>query len=192
MGIRVYNMRLASAFSALPSAPSKHDCVLANQTTWLSRLLSSRLPSSRPALPRPSTAPSRAASSRGSHAPPCGKWLSRWRWRDSVADDTFNRGQCGGRDWNGATCCVSGSTCVAQHEYYSQCLPGSSVPSSSTTSSSTVVRTTTTTTAATSTAVGTTTTTVRTTTTTAPNPGNSGTATYSGNPFSGVNLWANK
>jgi cellulose 1,4-beta-cellobiosidase len=114
--------------------------------------------------------------------------------RDSVTDDTFNRGQCGGRDWTGATCCVSGSTCVKQHDYYSQCLPGSSQPSS-TTSSSTVVRTTTTstsTTAATSTTVGTTTTTVRTTTTTAPNPGNSGTATYSGNPFSGVSLWANK
>jgi len=33
-------------------------------------------------------------------------------------------GQCGGQGWDGATCCDSpGSDCVAQNEYYSQCLP---------------------------------------------------------------------
>jgi hypothetical protein len=30
--------------------------------------------------------------------------------------------QCGGRGWNGATCCQSGSTCQAGNEWYSQCL----------------------------------------------------------------------
>lgn len=29
-----------------------------------------------------------------------------------------------GTGFSGATCCVSGSTCVKQNEYYSQCLPG--------------------------------------------------------------------
>ncbi|KAI8888906.1 glycoside hydrolase family 45 protein [Backusella circina FSU 941] len=34
-------------------------------------------------------------------------------------------GQCGGKSWDGPTCCASGSTCVAQgnNAYYSQCLP---------------------------------------------------------------------
>nr|BAO79522.1 endo-1,4-beta-xylanase [Irpex lacteus] len=45
-------------------------------------------------------------------------------------------GQCGGEGWTGATTCVSGSTCVAQNQWYSQCLPSSSVPSSSSGSSS--------------------------------------------------------
>ncbi|EFQ27362.1 glycosyl hydrolase family 11 [Colletotrichum graminicola] len=30
-------------------------------------------------------------------------------------------GQCGGSGWTGATCCVSGSTCSAQNQWYSQC-----------------------------------------------------------------------
>jgi cellulose 1,4-beta-cellobiosidase len=34
--------------------------------------------------------------------------------------------------------------------------------------------------------------TVRSSTTSAPLPGGSGTATYSGNPFTGVDLWANE
>ncbi|KAK7049402.1 hypothetical protein VNI00_006003 [Paramarasmius palmivorus] len=33
-------------------------------------------------------------------------------------------GQCGGIGWTGSTVCDSGSTCVAQNAYYSQCLPG--------------------------------------------------------------------
>ncbi|PKS12360.1 hypothetical protein jhhlp_001660, partial [Lomentospora prolificans] len=31
-------------------------------------------------------------------------------------------GQCGGQGWTGATCCVSGSTCQASNQWYSQCL----------------------------------------------------------------------
>ena len=85
------------------------------------------------------------------------------------------RGQCGGQGWTGPTCCTSGSTCVAQNPYYSQCLPGSPTTSSSSTRTTTVVSTTT----------------VPGPTTTAP-PNPSGTATYSGNPFTGVNLWANE
>lgn len=34
-------------------------------------------------------------------------------------------GQCGGQGWVGSQSCVSGYTCKAQSEYYSQCLPGS-------------------------------------------------------------------
>nr|AKN52393.1 endoglucanase [Rhizopus reflexus] len=30
-------------------------------------------------------------------------------------------GQCGGKDWNGPTCCESGSTCKVSNDYYSQC-----------------------------------------------------------------------
>ncbi|KAI0091083.1 endo-1,4-B-xylanase A [Irpex rosettiformis] len=51
-------------------------------------------------------------------------------------------GQCGGQGWTGPTTCVSGSTCVAQNAWYSQCLPGNlqssgstSAPSTTTTSS---------------------------------------------------------
>jgi len=31
-------------------------------------------------------------------------------------------GQCGGKGYNGPTCCVSGTTCHAYNEYYSQCI----------------------------------------------------------------------
>ncbi|KAL1590091.1 hypothetical protein WHR41_01201 [Cladosporium halotolerans] len=34
-------------------------------------------------------------------------------------------GQCGGQGWSGSTSCVSGYTCKAQSQWYSQCLPGS-------------------------------------------------------------------
>lgn len=92
-------------------------------------------------------------------------------------------GQCGGQGWSGATCCASGSTCVYSNPYYSQCLPGTGSSSSSTHASSTTPSTTTT---------------IRSSTTTPPPssststpPVGSGTATYQGNPFSGINLWAN-
>ncbi|ETW86909.1 glycoside hydrolase family 5 2 [Heterobasidion irregulare TC 32-1] len=40
-------------------------------------------------------------------------------------------GQCGGRDWTGATSCEAGSTCVPadNNPYYSQCIPDSQGPS---------------------------------------------------------------
>ncbi|KAB8299288.1 hypothetical protein EYC80_001366 [Monilinia laxa] len=43
-------------------------------------------------------------------------------------------GQCGGIGWTGATTCTTGSTCVSQNSYYSQCLPSvaSSITSSKT------------------------------------------------------------
>ncbi|KII88139.1 glycoside hydrolase family 6 protein [Plicaturopsis crispa FD-325 SS-3] len=47
-------------------------------------------------------------------------------------------GQCGGIGWTGPTTCVAGSTCVANGEYYSQCLPGSATPTTSPTSVTTV------------------------------------------------------
>ncbi|KAF5373610.1 hypothetical protein D9758_000872 [Tetrapyrgos nigripes] len=37
-------------------------------------------------------------------------------------------GQCGGIGWNGATTCVSGSSCTVVNPYYSQCIPGASAP----------------------------------------------------------------
>ncbi|KAI0117944.1 1, 4-beta cellobiohydrolase [Nemania sp. FL0031] len=83
--------------------------------------------------------------------------------------------QCGGTGWSGATCCATGSTCVKSNDYYSQCIPGSSTTGATST--------TTTTGAATTTSVTKTTTAVVTTTT--------GTAVASGNPFSGVSMWAN-
>ncbi|KAI0355647.1 mannanase [Trametes cingulata] len=39
-------------------------------------------------------------------------------------------GQCGGIGWTGDTTCVAGSMCTVLNPYYSQCLPGASVPSS--------------------------------------------------------------
>ncbi|UKZ80095.1 Exoglucanase 2 [Trichoderma virens FT-333] len=49
-------------------------------------------------------------------------------------------GQCGGQNWAGPFCCVSGSTCVFSNDYYSQCLPGAASSSSSTRASSTTSR----------------------------------------------------
>merc|ERR1712032_156730 len=37
--------------------------------------------------------------------------------------DTWS--QCGGNGWSGATCCTTGNTCRRNHEWYSQCVPGS-------------------------------------------------------------------
>lgn len=36
--------------------------------------------------------------------------------------------QCGGKDWNGTTCCSSGYTCVASDAWYSQCRPPAPAP----------------------------------------------------------------
>ncbi|KAH6974438.1 1, 4-beta cellobiohydrolase [Ilyonectria sp. MPI-CAGE-AT-0026] len=90
-------------------------------------------------------------------------------------------GQCGGINWSGATCCESGYYCSKINDYYFQCLAGAGP--SSTTSSLAVSTTTrsTTTVSATSTK----------TSTTAPPPTGTGAGSYSGNPYSGVNLWAN-
>ncbi|EJD54138.1 hypothetical protein AURDEDRAFT_53162 [Auricularia subglabra TFB-10046 SS5] len=49
-------------------------------------------------------------------------------------------GQCGGIGWNGPTTCVSGSTCVKQNDWYSQCIPGGPTVTSSTTTSSTTTQ----------------------------------------------------
>ncbi|KAH9901712.1 carbohydrate-binding module family 1 [Xylariomycetidae sp. FL2044] len=105
-------------------------------------------------------------------------------------------GQCGGSGWAGATCCDSGSACIASNDYYSQCLPGADTTTAGTT---TVVPTTTTaasTTAASTSTVASSTdvsTTVPGTTVTATTsaPAGSGTASYTGNPFSGVQMWTN-
>lgn len=40
---------------------------------------------------------------------------------------TVRRGQCGGSNFNGATCCVSGATCSVLNPYYSQCVPSTQV-----------------------------------------------------------------
>ncbi|EPS27159.1 putative swollenin [Penicillium oxalicum 114-2] len=45
--------------------------------------------------------------------------------------------QCGGSNFNGPTCCVSGSSCSVLNPYYSQCVPGTQVPGSGSGSSST-------------------------------------------------------
>jgi cellulose 1,4-beta-cellobiosidase len=109
--------------------------------------------------------------------------------------------QCGGKDWKGATCCASGTSCVAQNEWYSQCIPGGpAVPSSTTTrasssssSSSSSTRVSSSSVPSSTRASSTSGSTTRppTSSTTAPPPVGSGTATWSGNPFSGVDLWAN-
>ncbi|UJR25708.1 hypothetical protein I4U23_007059 [Adineta vaga] len=44
-------------------------------------------------------------------------------------------GQCGGKDYKGATDCCSPTTCQYNNDYYSQCLPGTTKASSSTTKS---------------------------------------------------------
>ncbi|KAG1040888.1 hypothetical protein G6F43_012204 [Rhizopus delemar] len=44
----------------------------------------------------------------------------------SAAECSKLYGQCGGKNWNGPTCCESGSTCKVSNDYYSQCLPSGS------------------------------------------------------------------
>jgi hypothetical protein len=44
------------------------------------------------------------------HPPPSGGCAPKW-------------GQCGGKVWTGATCCVKGTSCKVQGDYYSQCIP---------------------------------------------------------------------
>jgi len=82
-------------------------------------------------------------------------------------------GQCGGTGWSGSTSCVSGYTCTYSNPYYSQCLPGTGSGSGSGSSSSSATPTTSV--AATTTSGG----------------GGGTTAAASGNPFSGVALYAN-
>ncbi|KAK3896999.1 hypothetical protein C8A05DRAFT_39450 [Staphylotrichum tortipilum] len=115
--------------------------------------------------------------------------------------------QCGGIGWSGATCCTSGNVCVYQNDWYSQCLPSSQVTTTSTKSSTTSkatststssrssstasnTSTTSSTTVTSSSTKTSTTTTVSVSTTSVPG-GASSTASYTGNPFSGVQLWAN-
>ncbi|KAI5865268.1 carbohydrate-binding module family 1 [Durotheca rogersii] len=96
-------------------------------------------------------------------------------------------GQCGGQGWTGATCCASGSACVASSEWYHQCLPGAAATTSSTTSRSS----TTAPAPSTSSTTRPTVTVSSTVTTSASIPVGSGTASWTGNPFSGVKMWAN-
>ncbi|KAM5347250.1 hypothetical protein ACJ41O_010255 [Fusarium nematophilum] len=86
-------------------------------------------------------------------------------------------GQCGGINWSGATCCQSGSHCSKINDFYFQCIPGAGPSGTATLPVST-------------TSVKPTVTDVV-SSTTKPPPVGTGTATYSGNPYSGVNLWAN-
>ncbi|KZV73344.1 glycoside hydrolase family 5 protein [Peniophora sp. CONT] len=61
-------------------------------------------------------------------------------------------GQCGGIGWSGATTCVSGSACVKQNDYYSQCLPGAATTAATTTAKATTTAAATTTKVTTTTA----------------------------------------
>ncbi|KAI1021103.1 hypothetical protein LB503_010023 [Fusarium chuoi] len=78
--------------------------------------------------------------------------------------------QCGGQNWSGTPCCTSGNKCVKLNDFYSQCQPGTAEPSS--------------TTATKTTATGASSTTAGGSVTSAP-------PAASGNPYSGVDLWAN-
>ncbi|TKW50987.1 Endoglucanase B [Colletotrichum tanaceti] len=53
--------------------------------------------------------------------------LARW-----VSAQQAPWGQCGGSGWTGPTTCVAGWQCVKAHEWYSQCLEGTSPPSPTT------------------------------------------------------------
>ncbi|KAH6623951.1 1, 4-beta cellobiohydrolase [Chaetomium tenue] len=104
--------------------------------------------------------------------------------------------QCGGNGWSGATCCASGSTCTKQNDWYSQCLPGGAVTTPGTTTKPTSTSTSTSSRSSSTSQGGG----VSSSTSSAPvvtNPptsvpgGASSTASYTGNPFSGVQMWAN-
>ncbi|KAL3455759.1 1,4-beta-D-glucan cellobiohydrolase C, partial [Aspergillus heterothallicus] len=86
-------------------------------------------------------------------------------------------GQCGGNGWTGATSCVAGAACSTVNEWYAQCLPAATT---STTLTTTTSSTTTTTSSGGSGSSSTSTTSSATVT-----------ATASGNPFSGYQLYVN-
>lgn len=122
---------------------------------------------------------------------------------DSPTDLT--RQQCGGQGYTGPTCCASGSVCTFGNSWYSQCLPGSAAPSSlsssvqqppttsRTSSSSTRPVTSAVVSSSSNTPVITVTPTVSATATRSQVPGGaSTTASFTGNPFEGVQLWANR
>ncbi|KAK3985713.1 family 6 putative glycoside hydrolase [Cladorrhinum sp. PSN332] len=103
--------------------------------------------------------------------------------------------QCGGMGYTGSTSCCAGTTCVKQNDWYSQCLPGAQVTTTAvvqptTTSTSTSSRSTSA--VPTSGGSGPTTTSAAGPTSVVSIPGGASvTASYSGNPFSGVVGWAN-
>ncbi|KAL2071449.1 hypothetical protein VTL71DRAFT_12684 [Oculimacula yallundae] len=108
-------------------------------------------------------------------------------------------GQCGGKDWKGATTCVSGYYCSFGNEYYSQCLPGTAPGGGVTTSptSTSAAATTpptsvggTTSKIPTSSKPATVTATPSGTPTTSSGPAGT-TVAVSGNPFAGVQGFAN-
>jgi cellulose 1,4-beta-cellobiosidase len=118
--------------------------------------------------------------------------------------DFVIRGQCGGNGWSGPTCCATGSVCTVGNPWYSQCLPGTAPPPpvSSTTSRATSSSAAPPPPSSTSRATSVVPTTSRATsavpttsagavTSTSAGPAPTGGATYSGNPFLGVNQWAN-
>ncbi|KAF3922345.1 hypothetical protein AA313_de0200912 [Arthrobotrys entomopaga] len=61
-------------------------------------------------------------------------------------------GQCGGIGWTGPTTCASGSSCVKNNDYYSQCLPGGSGATTAKTTTKVTTKATTTKTTTTATA----------------------------------------
>lgn len=97
--------------------------------------------------------------------------------------------QCGGTSWSGSTCCASGSVCTYSNAFYSQCLPGTATSSTTVSVVTTTSKASSTTTKSTTTSSsGSVATTSKATTTAS---GATTTASYSGNPFSGVQQWAN-
>merc|ERR1712147_264703 len=63
--------------------------------------------------PAPGPAPGPAPRPAPVPAPPSGT--------DGTCSAAF--GQCGGKNWNGPTCCQSGCQCRHEGEWYSQCEP---------------------------------------------------------------------
>lgn len=113
-----------------------------------------------------------------------------------VLEDRQNCGstwtQCGGIGWSGATCCSSGNVCTEINAYYFQCLPGSQVTTTKASSTSPTSTSKASTTSKVTTSAG------QPITTTAPSVptttiagGASSTASFTGNPFVGVQGWAN-
>ncbi|RFU31858.1 hypothetical protein B7463_g4481, partial [Scytalidium lignicola] len=95
-------------------------------------------------------------------------------------------GQCGGQGWTGPTTCTAGWTCVYSNPWYSQCLQGTTTTLTTTTHTTTTSRST-----SIPTTTGRPTTTTGSGTTTTSAPGGTSTVVASGNPFSGVALYAN-
>ncbi|KAI0348095.1 family 74 glycoside hydrolase [Trametopsis cervina] len=80
-------------------------------------------PSQTPSTSKSSSSTSKSSSSAPVSSPSSSPVSSRSSSAAPSGPTQILYGQCGGNGWTGPTVCTTGSKCVAQNPYYSQCIP---------------------------------------------------------------------